>query len=442
MSRSRGVLRTQSIATITLLTAVGLAMGGTALAVPPPPANPSDAELNAGRATAQYTAGQVGKLAYRLSEAESQLVGLQSQVEIKMEDANKARVDLGRAERAYDDARKAAETAGAEADAAARQIEEQRKRLDRFAASSYRQGSRVGSVTAYIGSKNPQDVLDRAVLLDAISASQLDALDDLERARVEKVNKDSLTRAALQDAEAKRIAADQARSAAEAAKQVAITAQATQAEQARRLEADKAGVEAQLAQARSRVAGLEAQRGRYESWQAAKQREEEAAAQAALQVAASGEAASAAVVATQPSSSRSVEMVVGRALSQLGVQYAWGGGTSRGPSQGIRDGGVADSYGDYRKVGFDCSGLMIYAFAGAGVGLDHYSGYQYQSGRRVPLSQMRRGDMLFWQDGGRIHHVALYLGSGRMVEAPYSGSQVRVTAVRYGGIAPYAVRIL
>ena len=130
-----------------------------------------------------------------------------------------------------------------------------------------------------------------------------------------------------------------------------------------------------------------------------------------------------------------------RALAQVGEPYAWGGGNSSGPTQGIRDGGVADSYGDYAKVGFDCSGLMIYAFAAAGVSLDHYSGYQAQSGEQVPLSQKQRGDLLFWDDGGSIHHVALYLGNGKMVEAPYSGSQVRVTSVRYGGITPYAVRL-
>ncbi|MGP4016126.1 NlpC/P60 family protein [Saccharopolyspora sp. 5N708] len=428
MSRSRGMRRT---ATITLLAAVGLALPGIGAAVPPPP-NPSDAELNAGRATTQSMAGAVGELANRLAETESRLVGLQAQVEIKMEDANKARVDLGRAERAYDDARQAADAAGAEADGAAQQIEQQRKRLDEFAASSYRQGSQVGSITAFVGAKDPQDVLDRAVFLDAISESQLDVLDDLERARVDKANKDSLARAALHDADAKRAAADQARSAAETAEQTAITAQSSQVEQARRLEADKAGVEVQLAEARSHVAGLEAQRDRYASWQAAKQ-QEEAAAQAVH--------TGAPAVGPQPTG-RSVEVVIGRALSQLGVQYAWGGGTSRGPSRGIRDGGVADTFGDYAKVGFDCSGLMLYAFAGAGIELDHYSGYQYQSGRRVPVSQMRRGDMLFWQDGGRIHHVALYLGDGRMVEAPYSGSRVRITPVRYGGLAPYAVRML
>ena len=112
------------------------------------------------------------------------------------------------------------------------------------------------------------------------------------------------------------------------------------------------------------------------------------------------------------------------------------------PTRGIRDGGIADLYGDYNKIGFDCSGLMIYAFAAAGYNLPHYSGYQAQAGQQVPLSQMAPGDMLFWATGGRIHHVALYIGNGQMVEAPYSGSHVRIAPVRYGGIVPYATRLL
>lgn len=109
--------------------------------------------------------------------------------------------------------------------------------------------------------------------------------------------------------------------------------------------------------------------------------------------------------------------MVARALSQRGVTYGWGGGDADGATRGIRDGGVADAHGDYRKIGFDCSGLMVYAFAGIGVRLPHYSGYQYRAGKRVPLARKQRGDMLFWNDGGDVHHVALYLGDGRMVEA-------------------------
>lgn len=138
---------------------------------------------------------------------------------------------------------------------------------------------------------------------------------------------------------------------------------------------------------------------------------------------------------------QAVEVIVNRALSQLNVPYAWGGGDANGPTQGIRDGGVADSYGDYNKIGFDCSGLMIYAFAGVGIELPHYTGYQYTSGPQVPLSQIKRGDMIFYGPNAS-QHVALYLGDGKMVEAPQSGSIVKVSPLRTDGAMPMVVRLL
>jgi cell wall-associated NlpC family hydrolase len=136
-----------------------------------------------------------------------------------------------------------------------------------------------------------------------------------------------------------------------------------------------------------------------------------------------------------------VEIVVDRGMSQLGVPYAWGGGDENGPTKGIRDGGVADAHGDYKKVGFDCSGLMLYAFAGIGISLPHYSGYQYTAGKQVPAAQKKRGDMLFWGAGGS-QHVALYLGDGTMLEAPQSGDVVKVSPVRQSGMMPYVVRMV
>jgi cell wall-associated NlpC family hydrolase len=130
-------------------------------------------------------------------------------------------------------------------------------------------------------------------------------------------------------------------------------------------------------------------------------------------------------------------------MSQLGVTYAWGGGTTQGPSLGVHDGGVADSFGDYRKVGFDCSGLMLYAFAGAGVTLPRYSGNQHAYGQQVPLAQMQPGDMLSWARDGDIYHIALYIGNGQMIEAPYSGASVRISPVRYSvDLMPTVSRVL
>lgn len=139
--------------------------------------------------------------------------------------------------------------------------------------------------------------------------------------------------------------------------------------------------------------------------------------------------------------SEKIERVIDRGMSALGTPYSWGGGNADGPTLGVRDGGVADAYGDYAKVGYDCSGLMVFAFAAAGVELPKYSGYQYTAGPQVPVDQARRGDMLFWGIGGSSH-VALYLGDGKMLEAPQSGDVVKVSDARWSGAMPYAVRMI
>ncbi|MFC0315435.1 NlpC/P60 family protein [Gordonia phosphorivorans] len=138
---------------------------------------------------------------------------------------------------------------------------------------------------------------------------------------------------------------------------------------------------------------------------------------------------------------QAIELVVNRAKSQIGVPYAWGGGNADGPTLGIRDGGVADSYGDYNKVGYDCSGLMVYAFGGVGIDLPKYTGYQYTSGPHAPLSDIRRGDMIFYGPNASAH-VALYLGDGTMIEAPQSGSVVKISPLRTDGAMPNVVRML
>jgi len=431
-----------------LAAAAAIATTGIASAVPPPPPNPSDSEISSSQSDANAKAGEVGQLANQLAAAESKLSQLQADVELKMEEANKALVDQQTAEDAASQAQADADAARKESDAAEAQIEAARKQLDGFIAGSYQQGSTMGSISAYLGSDSPKDLLARAQLLSSVSGSQLNGLELMEQAQTEKANKDSAARAALKVAQEKQAAAERAKRDADAAQASAIEAQQGQAAQNAQLEADKDKVEQQLYEAQQRVAGLQGQRQRYQDWLAQKQREEEEQArQAALAAAKNNSGNSggssggnAAPPPVTGSSSAIIERVIARAMAQLGKPYAWGGGNASGPTRGIRDGGVADSYGDYRKIGFDCSGLMIYAFAGV-TSLPHYSGYQYTSGRRVPLSQMRRGDMLFWGRSG-IHHVALYLGNGMMIEAPQSGLTVRVASVRYGDIMPYATRLV
>ncbi|MFI7118958.1 NlpC/P60 family protein [Amycolatopsis sp. NPDC049868] len=423
-----------------------LGVTGTAVAVPPPPPNPSDSEISSSKADANAKAGDVGRLTNQLAQAESKLAQLNDDVELKMEEANKARVD---AETAQDEAAQAdreARSARTESDAAQATIDKARADLDKFAAASFQQGSTIGSVSAYLTANSPKELLGRAQMLDAVGGSRLNALDTMKRAQTDKSNKDATARKKLEIAQERKRAAEAAKHEADNAQSAAQHAQDTQATQNQKLEADKASVEKQLFEAQQKVNGLQGQRQRYEDWKAQKAREdEERARQAALAAErpsqGGGGRPSARPVQSAPAGA-SVEAVVRRALSQLGVVYAWGGGNTSGPTRGIRDGGTADRYGDYNKIGFDCSGLMIYAFAGV-KSLPHYSGYQYNAGRKVPLSQMRRGDMLFWGGSARgIHHVAMYLGNGQMVEAPQSGLRVRIAPVRYGGIMPYATRLI
>jgi len=127
------------------------------------------------------------------------------------------------------------------------------------------------------------------------------------------------------------------------------------------------------------------------------------------------------------------EFVIRRAMSQLSVPYSWGGGNANGPSRGIDQGA--------NTVGFDCSGLMLYAFAGVGIKLDHYSGSQYNAGRKVPSSQMQRVDLIFYGPNAS-QHEAMYLGDGMMLEAPYTGSMVKISPVRISGMTPYVTRLI
>jgi len=130
---------------------------------------------------------------------------------------------------------------------------------------------------------------------------------------------------------------------------------------------------------------------------------------------------------------QAIEYVIKRAGSQMGVPYSWGGGTLDGPSKGVGDGA--------NIVGFDCSGLMRYAFAGVGVLIPRFSGDQYNAGRHIPQDQARRGDMIFYGPGGS-QHVTMYLGNGQMLEASGSAGKVIVSPVRKAGMTPFLTRII
>ena len=90
-------------------------------------------------------------------------------------------------------------------------------------------------------------------------------------------------------------------------------------------------------------------------------------------------------------------------------------------------------------VGFDASGLIVYAFAGAGIKMPRSSGEQYKVGRKVLPSQALPGDLIFWGPDGS-QSVALFIGNGQMVES--TPPAVTVSKVRTDGMTPYLVRVI
>jgi cell wall-associated NlpC family hydrolase len=90
------------------------------------------------------------------------------------------------------------------------------------------------------------------------------------------------------------------------------------------------------------------------------------------------------------------------------------------------------NYGDEGPSSFDCSGLMQWIFARVGIRLPRTAAQQQQSTR--PVTSPLPGDLVFW--GTPAHHVALYIGGGKMIAAPHAGARVQVQRV-YGTPAGY-----
>jgi peptidoglycan DL-endopeptidase CwlO len=105
------------------------------------------------------------------------------------------------------------------------------------------------------------------------------------------------------------------------------------------------------------------------------------------------------------------------ALTKIGDPYVWG---AAGPGE------------------FDCSGLVMWAFAQEGISLPHYTGAQWNSGMHVSRDELEPGDLVFFY--ADISHVGLYLGNGLMVDAPQTGEDVKVQAINWS-IFVGAVRI-
>ena len=111
-----------------------------------------------------------------------------------------------------------------------------------------------------------------------------------------------------------------------------------------------------------------------------------------------------------PAASSVGAAAVNAAMSRLGAPYVWG---SAGPTT------------------FDCSGLVVWSFAQAGISLPHYSYGQMAMGAPVAASDLQPGDLVFFYGGS---HVGIYIGGGQFIHAPHTGTVVQVTSLGSYGL--------
>ena len=427
----------------------------------------------------------VAALVAAVADANQKLQDLGAAVQAQQESVNKALVGV-------QDARDAALAAQQQVEASQRSvadanaaIADAQKRFDTYAVATYVNGP----AASYLTAADPADALRTAAAGQAMAISSQQVMSDLQRARTDQVNRESAARLAKQEADNAAAAAQSSQDAAVASLTEAQQVFGSQQAELDRLSAERSAAQAKLAAARP-VAGPAATPAAAAPGAATApatpaaadwDRKPGAAAPGAQSsqwdltlpaipsafVSGDPIAIINAILGIMQTSAQltanmgrtflqklgilptptgftngaiprvhgqaASEFVIKRAMSQIGVPYSWGGGNAAGKSNGIDSGSGT--------VGFDCSGLVLYAFAGVGIKLPHYSGSQYDMGRKIPTSQMRRGDVLFWGPGGS-QHVAIYLGNNQMIEAPYTGSHVKISPVRTSGMTPHAVRYI
>lgn len=434
---------------------------------------------------AQAEPDSIATLIADVAQANQRLQDLNAQIQTEEESVNKAVVDVETAREnaaaaQHDVAASQASVKNADAAIAAAQ-----KRFDRFAVASYVNGPADGYLTA----KNPDDMIATAAAGQALAASSQQVMDNLQRAHTEQLNKESTARLAKQKADKAVGDAQASQNAAVAALTDAHRKFGEQQQEVTRLADERNAAQSRLDAARNWSGGPNAEEGKAAP-RSGSDRWDPAAPGSSNRPRGNGANWDGAwdptlpqvpsanvpgdpiailnkVLGTMSTSSevtsnmgrsflqqlglaptptgftngkiprvygrQASEYVIRRGLSQLGVPYSWGGGNAAGPSKGIGSGSGT--------TGFDCSGLVLYSFAGVGIKLPHYSGSQYELGRKIPASQMRRGDVIFYGPGGS-QHVTLYLGQGQMLEAPDVGLKVRVAPVRTSGMTPYVVRYI
>ena len=372
------------------------AIGFTALAVTsllsdPSHADPSPNARDLARSRQQIhdRAAEVGRINAELAQADGRLNDLNDRAELAIERFNGARARLEQADHDYQ--------AALDRSVRARgRLDQTRHELAAFASRAYRSDNSYPSLAAVLGGEGgPAGFLERASFMQVLANRQNFAVRQEKAARgIADLFEKQSRRALGSQRDATRAAAS--------AREAATAAVARQRASVRQIQQHRAGLVAALARARARAAGL----------RRARRQSAPKAPDVVPQVA-----------RAMPRGSALGSVAARAALKWIGTPYSWGGGNPAGPTLGIAQGA--------HTVGFDCSGLVTYAWARAGIPLTHYATTQYNSGPHPARNQLRPGDLVFFAHNpanpSTIHHVGIYIGNGQMVEAPFTGARVRIS---------------
>jgi cell wall-associated NlpC family hydrolase len=397
----------------------------------PPPTNPSDTQLKKAAARKAALATRVGQLSGQIADLQGRIQQLDAAAEL-------AEQKLAYALQQLEQARAAAAAARARVQAAQDAVDTASRKFTAFVRASYIGSPLTGAAGSLLTASDPNALLQRGDYVRYSAAHDLDVIGAMNKATVAKSNADAAARAAVQRQTA---AADAATQAKQAADQALRAAQAQRRQLSAQLSANQAALDA----ARTELATLNHQRAAYIAWKkeqariaaaraAAAARARQAALEAArARAAQSGAGQNFAPPPSAPSSggwtAGEGQTAVNRAMQFLGIAYAFAAGNFSGPTNGVCVSG--DAFNDCHVYGFDCSGLALYGWAPY-LHLDHYAATQYgQAGSYHPSeSNLMPGDLVFWSSDGTqagIHHVAIYIGGGNVIQAPQSGDIVRVT---------------
>ena len=414
-------MRTSLRTALSALTAAAVLAAGVGVAnADPKHPYPSKAQVDAAKRAVEAKARSVSQIRADLVVAQQRVDAANTAAEIAAEQYNGAVSALAKARKEAAQAR--ADAARAEGDVAA-----QRGQIAQLAIQSYQQGSDLNAMTAVLGADGPIGMMNKVGVVQSASDSMearyqrfqaVSALAEVYAARARK---------AQQHQQRLAVVARQARDHAAALASSAQVQEAQVSQQRDQLVNELAAAQnVSVSLARQRQAALE-RIARERAAAAARARalaEQRAAAAAAAAKAAAQQPQQPAPstppepvtqvrtpVANPPHLPRAqVNKVIRYARAQLGKPYVW---AAAGPDS------------------FDCSGLTMMAWRQGGVYLDHYAESQYYQSTPISYGQLRRGDLVFWTVGdvptGYIHHVALYIGHGQIIQAPYTGAYVEVS---------------